>query len=49
MLAIFCFGISVLFLAGALIIPETKDNLEISRRHSDELLGALVFLMFSTR
>jgi MFS transporter, MHS family, proline/betaine transporter len=27
MLAIFSFGISVLFLAGALIIPETKDNL----------------------
>jgi MFS transporter, MHS family, proline/betaine transporter len=28
MLAIFCFGISVLFLAGALVIPETKDNLK---------------------
>ena len=27
MLAIFSIGISVLFLAGALIIPETKDNL----------------------
>jgi sugar phosphate permease len=27
MLAIFTFGISVLFLAGALIIPETKGNL----------------------
>ncbi len=28
MLAIFCFGISVIFLIGALIIPETKDNLK---------------------
>ena len=27
MLAIFSIGISVLFLAGAIIIPETKDNL----------------------